>query len=104
MKVRQIARDNERLVALVTRAVDDAAIPGQRRGNPEILHFAWSQAWEVEASLSICDDGTVEVGWPSMSGSPAAARAALALSSRVADLACLIEAIIARENKSTRAS
>ena len=95
--IRQIARDNERLVALVTRAVQDAAIPGQR-GNPEILHFAWSQAWEVEASIVVCDDGTVEVGWPSLRGSPAAARAALALSSRVADLACLIETIVARES------
>ena len=63
------------------------------------LFVAFVRGWGIEAHVEIRpgkSGAEVTVGWPSTTFSPAAARAAAVLHGQVADLACLLEATLAR--------
>lgn len=64
------------------------------------LYLIYDRGWGIEATASVHVDHkghpSTSVTWPSTTFAPSAARAAAVLHGQVADLACLLEAMLAR--------
>lgn len=98
-------------LTLALRVAEDNPIGGRRRDiEPIDAHFGpklslvYERGWGMKADVCVRFDRTgdapraeVDVSWSMTHYTPAAARAAAVLHAEVADLACLIEATLARE-------